>query len=120
EAQERGPGGAEFVREFLRLKGEDGLYEERHDAITFLAPDVFRTTFFLPAIVPTGEYKVSVFLFRDQTFLAGETQTLTIAKSGFSDRVASFAVHKSLLYGLLSVLIAVFTGWLGGVVFRRS
>jgi hypothetical protein len=49
---------------------------------------VFRTNFFLPSEIPTGEYQVSVYLFRDGNLLAGNTQALNIHKGGFSERIA--------------------------------
>ena len=80
---------------------------------------VFRTTFFLPSEIPTGEYRVSVYLFRGDAFLAGQTQTLNIEKRGFSERIARAADNQPLLYGLTCVFLAGLTGWLAGVIFRR-
>jgi uncharacterized protein (TIGR02186 family) len=102
------------------LKTRRALYVEREEEVTFLAPDVFRTTFFLPSDIPTGQYRVSVYLFRDEAFLAGETQILSIAKAGFSDRIARAAIDFPLPYGLACVALAIFTGWLAGVIFRRT
>ena len=83
----------------IGLKSARGLYVERRNEVEFLAPNVFRTTFFLPSDIPTGEYRVSVYLFRDDAFLAGETQMLRIEKSGFSERIARAAVDKPLPTG---------------------
>ena len=58
----------------------------------FLAPNVFRTTFFLPSDIPTGEYRVSVYSSAAQAFLAGQTQTLSIEKGGYSERIARAAL----------------------------
>lgn len=109
-----------FADALVELKTERALYAEHDEQVRFLAPDVFRTTFFLPSEIPTGEYRVSVYLFRDEAFLAGETQILSIAKAGFSERVARAAVEFPLIYGLVAVALALVTGWLGGVVFRRT
>jgi uncharacterized protein (TIGR02186 family) len=108
-----------FARAAVDLKAEQDLYVERDDAVTFLAPNVFRTTFFLPSEIPTGNYAVSVYLFRDGAFLAGQTQELFVEKGGFSERIARSADDYPLLYGLACVTLAVFTGWLAGVIFRR-
>jgi uncharacterized protein (TIGR02186 family) len=108
-----------FAESLADIRTERGLYLEREQEVEFLAPNVFRTTFFLPSDIPTGEYRVSVYLFRDQAFLAGQTQTLSIAKGGFSDRVARAAIEHPLPYGLICVALALFTGWLAGVIFRR-
>jgi uncharacterized protein (TIGR02186 family) len=109
-----------FAEELIGLKTARALYVEREAEVQFLAPNVFRTTFFLPSDIPTGEYRVSVYLFRDEAFLAGSTQVLAIAKAGFSDRIARAAIDFPLYYGLVCVALAIFTGWLAGVVFRRT
>jgi uncharacterized protein (TIGR02186 family) len=113
------PTTARFAQAFVALKTRRGLYGERPSEVDFLAPDVFRTTFFLPSDIPTGDYKVSVYLFRGKALLAGATQMLAIEKGGFSERIARAALDLPLLYGLVCVALAVLTGWLAGVIFRR-
>ena len=108
-----------FADAVIGLKASRALYVERRNEVEFLAPNVFRTTFFLPSDIPTGEYRVSVYLFRDDAFLAGENQLLRIEKSGFSERLARAADRKSLLYGFSCVALALFTGWFAGVIFKR-
>ena len=108
-----------FALALVGLKNTRGLFAERKREVKFLAPNVFRTTFFLPSDIPTGEYRVSVYLFRDQTFLAGQTQTLSIAKGGYSEWIARAALDFPFSYGLVCVALAVFTGWFAGVIFRR-
>ena len=108
-----------FAEAVVQLKTARGLFDERVGEVQFLAPSVFRTNFFLPSEIPTGQYRVSVYLFRAQSFLAGKTEMLTVVKSGFSQRIARIADERPLLYGLVSVALAVFTGWFAGVIFRR-
>jgi len=114
------PETAEFARALIRLKAEQQLYVERSDAVTFLAPTVFRTTFFLPATIPTGDYRVGVYLFKGMTLLAGETETLVIEKIGLSAQIARFAREYGLLYGIVTVLLGVSVGWIAGVMLRRG
>jgi hypothetical protein len=38
---------------------------------------------------------------------------------GFERFLYNAAVGQPFLYGLVCVILAIFTGWLGGVVFRR-
>ena len=40
-------------------------------------------------------------------------------KIGFERFLGLAAQQQPLLYGLVCVILALFTGWLGGVVFRR-
>jgi uncharacterized protein (TIGR02186 family) len=113
------PTGPLFAEALIDIRAGRGLFVERENAVDFLAPNVFRTTFFLPSTIPTGEYRVSVYLFRGETFLAGQTQLLSIEKGGYSDRIAQAADQRPVLYGLACVALAMFTGWLAGVIFRR-
>jgi uncharacterized protein (TIGR02186 family) len=115
----REPSGQRFASALIGLKIGRGLFAERRREVVFLAPSVFRTTFFLPSDIPTGEYRVSVYLFRSGSFLAGQTQTLSIAKRGYSEQIARAAIDMPLAYGLVCVVLAVFTGWLAGVIFKR-
>jgi uncharacterized protein (TIGR02186 family) len=108
-----------FASALIGLKSARGLYAERKREVELLAPNVFRTTFFLPSDIPTGEYRVSVYLFRGTTFLAGQTQKLTIEKGGYSERIARASIDHPFAYGLACVALALFTGWFAGVIFRR-
>ena len=109
----------QFAEAVIKLKSDHALFAEKQNAVEFLAPNVFRTTFFLPSDIPTGEYRVNVYLFRRGAFLAGQTQTLTVEKGGFSEQIAAYADEVPLLYGLVCVGLAMATGWLAGVIFRR-
>jgi uncharacterized protein (TIGR02186 family) len=108
-----------FASALIGIKNARGLFAERKREVEFLAPNVFRTTFFLPSDIPTGEYRVSVYLFRDQAFLAGQTQMLSIAKGGYSEWIARAALDFPFSYGVVCVALALFTGWFAGVIFRR-
>ena len=120
--QPRGSIGARepFREALVELKREQGLYVERQGAVTFLTPNFFRTTASFPAAVPDGLYTVQVYLFADQAYLASTSLDLVVAKSGFEQRMYVFAQDDALLYGIVVVLIAIFAGWLGGIVFRRD
>ena len=109
-----------FADALIELRREQGMFTELPDAIGFLAPNVFRTTFHLPSVVPVGTYRVSVYLFRDEELVAAQVQNLKIAKRGFSEEIATFANQQGLAYGLAVLVIAIITGWLAGLAFRRN
>ncbi|WP_029060065.1 TIGR02186 family protein [Stappia stellulata] len=109
-----------FRAAFLRLRVESGLYREETQSIEFLSNSLFRTSVTLPANVPVGDYTVSTYLLRGGVLLAQAEEQLTIAKSGFEQFTYRLAYEYSALYGLLAVGLAIFTGWLAGVIFRRD
>ena len=46
--------------------------------------------------------------------------SFAVAKIGVEDLVVNAATSHSLLYGLTVVSMALFTGWLASIVFRRD
>jgi len=105
---------------FIRLEGEQGLYRESPNAVTFLTPTVFRAAIPLPADVPTGSFAIDIKLFAGGAMVARTNSALEVIKAGFEQYVADAARDHGLLYGIATALIALFTGWLASVVFRRD
>ncbi len=124
--QRIGPDTADTVRDdpfrvaFVTLEKESGLYVENATAVTFLTPTVFRAAIPLPAEVPTGNYTVDVKLFANGALVARTTSALEVIKAGFEQFVAEAARDYGLLYGIVTALMALLTGWLASVVFRRD
>ncbi len=109
-----------FRRAFVRLRTEHGLYRESASSVTFLTPTLFRTGIPLPAEVPTGTYDVNIKLFADGA-MVGDTQTaFEIVKVGFEQFIATAAHQHGLAYGLATALMALMTGWMASIVFRRD
>jgi len=109
-----------FREAFLRLRVQAGLYAERPGSIDFLSGSLFRTAVQLPANIPVGEYTVSTYLLRGGALLASAEQKLTIAKTGFEQFTHSLAYAYSAVYGIIAIALALFTGWLAGVIFRKD
>ena len=89
-------------------------------AVTFLTPTVFRAAIPLPADAPIGNYAIDVKLFADGAVAASTNSALEVTKAGFEQYVADAARDYGLLYGLATTLMALLTGWLASVIFRRD
>jgi uncharacterized protein (TIGR02186 family) len=109
-----------YRQAFVRLKTEQRLYRERANGVTFIAPSLFRAAIPVPANVPVGDYEVDVKLFADGAMIARENSAFEIVKTGLEQVLAQSAKEHSLLYGLATMALAFFTGWLGSIVFRRD
>ena len=105
---------------FVRLERDRGVYRESPTAVTFLTPSVFRAGIPLPADAATGSYDIDVKLFADGAMIARTTSALEVIKAGFEQYVAEAAVNHGLLYGLVTMLMALMTGWIASVMFRRD
>ncbi|WP_316859006.1 TIGR02186 family protein [uncultured Cohaesibacter sp.] len=109
-----------FRRAALRRMREKGLYRDEPNTVTFLNESLFRSTISIPADVEVGAYDVTIHLFRDGTLLHSASRTLKVAKTGFEQHAFALARDYGFFYGLACVMIALFTGWLTGVVFRKN
>jgi uncharacterized protein (TIGR02186 family) len=124
--QRIGPDTADTVRDdpyrvaFVSLEKKSGHYRESATAVTFLTPSVFRAAIPLPAEVPTGNYTVDVKLFANGALVTRTGSALEVIKAGFEQYVAEAAQNHGVLYGLITSLMALLTGWFASVVFRRD
>lgn len=109
-----------FRSAFIRLRSERGLYRESTDAVEFLTTTLFRTGIPLPAEVPIGTYTVDIQLFSAGLPVGRATTNFEIVKVGFEQFVAIAAKQDSLLYGLATVMIALISGWMASIIFRRD
>ena len=105
---------------FLRLQRAHHLYVEEPNGVTFLTPTLYRASIPLPAQAPIGTYEVDVKLFADGAMIARTTSALEVMKVGFEQFVASAARDHGLLYGVATAMMALMTGWLASVVFRKD
>jgi len=105
---------------FLRLQRAHHLYVEEPNGVTFLTPMLYRATIPLPAQAPVGTYEVDVKLFADGAMIARTTSALEVMKVGFEQFVASAARDHGLLYGIATATMALMTGWLASIVFRKD
>jgi uncharacterized protein (TIGR02186 family) len=124
--QRIGPDIADTVRDdpfrlaFVRLQGQQGLYSEIATAVTFLTPTVFRAAIPLPGGVPTGNFGIDVELFADGAMVGRTNSALEVTKVGFEQYVAEAAHDHGLIYGFATMLMALLTGWIASIVFRRD
>jgi uncharacterized protein (TIGR02186 family) len=110
----------EFRTALRDRKDAVGLYNERIGGVQFLSASLFRATVLLAPNVPVGTHKARAFLFRNGLFIKETSAQLQIAKSGFEQMLFRLSRNHSLFYGVCAVALAIITGWLGRLIFRRD
>jgi uncharacterized protein (TIGR02186 family) len=109
-----------FRSAFVRLRSEHGLYREATSAVTFLTPTLFRTGIPLPGEVPIGTYDVEIKLFAEGALVTKTDTAFEIVKVGFEQFVATTARQNGFAYGLVTAFMALMTGWMASIVFRKD
>ncbi|MBI5323599.1 TIGR02186 family protein [Bradyrhizobium sp.] len=109
-----------FRSAFVRLRSQHGLYRESSSAVTFLTPTLFRNGIPLPAEVPIGTYNVDIKLFADGQLVTRTETAFEIVKVGFEQFVATSSRQNGFAYGLATVMMALMTGWMASIVFRKD
>jgi uncharacterized protein (TIGR02186 family) len=111
---------AAFQDALIRRKQEQGLYTRSPGRINFIGEQLFRTTLVFPANVPPGIYQVQVLEMQDGFAADAQRSTLVVSKVGLEADLFDFAQNRAALYGLTAIALAIVSGWLASVIFRRG
>jgi uncharacterized protein (TIGR02186 family) len=108
-----------FGNELVRLMQERGFFLLNEQGVVFRADNFYFAQVNLPSDAPPGPYLAHTYLFKDGVLIAERNDGFSVRKIGFERFLGLTAVQQPLLYGVVCVALALFTGWLGGVVFKR-
>lgn len=105
--------------ETIRLMSEAGLFIKSERGVSFLSNTTFATRLPLPSSVPNGLFVARAIVVANGEIVSENITSFTVRTEGFERFVARAARNNPLLYGLATVLLALATGWMGGVLFKR-
>ncbi|HEV7717833.1 MAG TPA: TIGR02186 family protein [Arsenicitalea sp.] len=108
-----------FGAELVRLMTEKKLFGINEFGVKFLSTTAYTAQLPLPADIPNGLFIAQTYLFKDGVLLAKRGDSFAVNKTGFERFISSSARDYPLLYGLTCVALALLTGWLAGVIFKR-
>lgn len=104
----------------LRNMVRKGLYSQSSGSVSLQEDILFRAGLDFPANVPVGNYWAKVFLVRDREVISSSKAIeLLVDKRGIERLIYNFAHQSPALYGIMAVLMALFVGWLGGLLSRK-
>ena len=99
--------------------GEEGHFVMQEDGVRFLSNNAYAVNLQLPSDVVNGRFLVRTLVLKNQELVTERTESFSVRKSGFENFVFVASRQQPLLYGIVCVLLALGTGWLAGVVFKR-
>lgn len=111
-------GPAPFTEALIRIRQEDGLYQIRENTVALTEDTLFRTGIALPANLTEGDYTTRIFLTRGREVIDAYETRIGVHKVGLERWIYNLAHAHPLVYGLLSLSIAIAAGWGASTVFR--
>jgi uncharacterized protein (TIGR02186 family) len=108
-----------FGRQLVRLMTEKGLVGVDEHGVQFLSSTAFSASVSFPSDITNGPFLARVLVFKDGEIVAEKVEGFGVRKVGFERFLGNAARQYGLVYGFACVLLAIGTGWIGGVVFRR-
>lgn len=107
-----------FTQAVVRIRGRDDLYQEAVGGVAVDAQTLFRTALDLPANLVEGAYSTRIFLLRDKAVVNRFETVIDVRKVGLERWLFTLSQTRPLVYGLMSLAIAIAAGWLASAVFR--
>lgn len=109
---------AAFTEALIRIRGDDGLYQMNPGAVTLRRQTLFETAIRMPANLTEGAYPTRIFLTRDGEVQSVFETEIDVRKVGLERFLFSLSREQPLIYGLMSLAIAIAAGWLASAAFR--
>lgn len=107
-----------FIAALERLRSATGNFQITENRVQFLEETLFRSDIKLPANLIEGNYRVRIFLTRGGQVIDQQERIVGVRKAGLERTLYRLAYDQPLIYGLLSLALAIFAGWGASEAFR--
>ena len=107
-----------FSDAVMRIRKKSGLYQLRENTVAVDQQTLFRTSIEMPANLTEGNYKTRIFLTRNGHVLSHFETDIAVRKVGLERFLFTLSRENPLVYGLMSLAIAIFAGWSASAVFQ--
>lgn len=108
----------DFTNALIRIRESEELYQLNEGGVTLRNETLFDTSVRLPANLVEGDYRTRIFLTRGGEVLDVYEQDIAVRKVGLERFIYNLAHERPLIYGIVSLAIAIAAGWLASAVFR--
>ncbi len=108
----------DFTSALIRVREKSGLYFTQENTVDVSEETLFNTSVSLPANLTEGIYVARIFLTRDMQVVDEHETPIYVSKVGLERWIFNLAHERPLIYGILSLIIAIAAGWGASAVFR--
>lgn len=107
-----------FTDALIRIRQNNGLYQLNEGTVSVDEQTLFRASVSLPADLTEGDYTTRIFLTRDGNVVSNLEEALPVRKVGLEKFLFDLSRQQPLIYGILSLAIAIFAGWGASFAFQ--
>lgn len=107
-----------FVDALIRIRDGNESYQYLEEGVQVDEETLFRTSISLPAALTEGDYAAEIYLTRDGKIVDVYTTDIPVEKVGLERWLFRLAHEQPVIYGVMSLAIAIFAGWAASAVFR--
>ncbi|MYA88509.1 MAG: hypothetical protein F4X97_08675 [Boseongicola sp. SB0662_bin_57] len=111
-------GSEDFTEALIRIRTGQDLYQSRTGAIKFEQQTLFSTSVRLPANLHEGDYRARFFLTRKGQVVDMFETAIDVRKIGLERFLFRLSREDPLIYGIMSLAIAIMAGWGASAAFR--
>lgn len=107
-----------FTDALIRIRTRSGLYQLRENTVDLREQTLFDTAIAMPANLTEGAYATRIFLTRGGRVISRFETAIEVRKVGLERWLFMLSRDQPLLYGLMSIAIAIAAGWSASAAFR--
>ncbi|MEP4198943.1 MAG: TIGR02186 family protein [Aliishimia sp.] len=106
-----------FTTALIRIRGDNDQYQLLENHVAVDEQTLFRTSIRLPAALVEGKYETRIFLTRGGEVISRYDTRIDVDKVGMERWLYNLSRQQPMMYGLMSLAIAIFAGWSASAVF---
>lgn len=107
-----------FSEAVIRIREDAELYQMLENQVAVDQQTLFRTAIQMPANLTEGDYATRILLTRNGEVISSYETTIDVRKVGLERWLFSLSRQQPLIYGLMSLAIAITAGWGASAAFR--
>lgn len=109
---------SKFTEALIRIKSKSNQYQLNEGTVSVDDQTLFRTAIKLPAALTEGNYLTRIFLTRGGEVVSKYETSIYVRKVGLERWLFRLSRENALIYGLMSLAIAIGAGWGASAAFR--
>ena len=106
-----------FTEAVIRIRKANDLFQLLENAVELNQETLFKTSIAMPANLTEGDYSTRIYLTRSGKVVSEYETVIDVRKVGLERWLYTLSRQQPLVYGLLSLAIAIISGWGAAAIF---